>query len=472
MFSIAIAISAFVAYALTHAAPDRYSHAYVTAALLLTTASIVLHVQGKRRHGIPKNVLGLDVVFLIGFMIVNFTTVLYVYSGAVSAHAVQWRVPVAKYFMESTMGATLGISGFCCGFAGAMDLHRFQAGSRRWWSAQPFSISLRHAVLLSFTGGILLAFFLVRNRGTYFGGTYSGVSDIPEIDTIAFTLSQIALTVSAAFSVIVMLKNGADDFARCVLTQVPWFVLLLAMFIHGDRGGIIQNSGPVFFLIFLKTPRRLLLPLSVFGLILLLAALAVVRVVRQQARGGPEVWSNAIVDSQPSDLVHSTLENVGYSGQMLLIAVRHTRQNGYFHGVFMRDSVLAAIPFSRRFISRLGIGRTQTYRGSTDLLSTIVHGRTRSTGTGTSSTADLYFDFAWPGVFFGHLFVGYIAAICTPRSMLQFSDDRRLALYLAVIGFFAIMARYNAISMTFRHILYSAAIIYAVTRILPGARLR
>lgn len=426
-------------------------------ASILTTAITVFsnHYMSVHRQKTIMPILSLDVLFLLGLLAVNFSVPAMIAFGHIDFKFIEWPLNSGVFYSKYIAVALLATSGFSCSYLVAFrEDKRLLATSVD--TAKSISMTVR-PIFLAIPGVILFIDFLIGAGMHYVGGSYNDVSSLEERYDIPFWFARMLLTLSVA--TIVVRSSGAKTafFSFQNLVIFAFYFLAVSMVaIHGDRGSLIMMISPFLYLLFSKVPKRLWTVSTISFVIIGLVFVTAIRVSRNLEQRSLEGIFYSFWEASDRDSMLVAANNIGGSGMLLPVAMKYVESNELTNGRLAFTSILGIIPYSRRVLRESGFLSDSPSWGlqGANLLTRLVNGPHATSGTGTTSVAEFYFDFGVFGVFFGHCLLGAMTAYLvatTGRSQ----NAHMFALYIYSIGVFAIMARYSVISFLVREVGYA-----------------
>ncbi len=436
-------------------APKGFESEFNGSILAIALTVFLNHYVSVHRQKTIVPILSLDVLFLFGLLVVNFSAPAMIAFGYTDFKSIQWPLSSGTFYSQYIAVALLAASGFSSGC-----LSVFREGKRllgtSLFTAKSMPTAIR-PIFLAIPGAILFLDFLIGAGTHYIAGSYNDVSSLEERYDIPFWLARMFLTCSVASIFVHSFEVKATFFKFQNLFIFAFYFLAVSMVaIHGDRGGLIMMSSPFLYLAYTKIPRRFWTVSIILFVMVGIVFVAALRISRNLEHRSLEGLFYSFWEASAGDSVLVAANNIGGSGILLPVAMKYVESHDLANGRLAFVSLVGAIPYSRRVLLESGVFEGSplwSLRGA-DLLTRLVNGANATSGTGTTSVAEFYLDFGVVGVFLGHCLLGiltaYIMAIAG-RS----KNTHILVLYIYSLGVFAIMARYSVTSFLVREVGYT-----------------
>ncbi len=435
------ALFSMVALGMVWSAPPDYSEAFVLAVLILLALVLVSHYRFSMRIAGNNPLISLDVWYLLGLVTVSFSVPVLLVFWALPFSGIRWSPSASIHFSASVALSLLAICAFSTGFLWSWGRRERTIQSKAPRGNGALLPSLALAFLIP--GTLLLSYFLVFSGATYLSGSYNDVSSVAEVYEVPFSVAQILLTLSMCCVVLRTRRLSEIIHPSNALYLAPYVITMLALTIHGDRGGVILLSSPLLYAMFRHTPKRLQTPLLLGVLLFGMLAVSILRTSRNlDDRTLGNIVDTAAEMDVSRDLKTAAL-NLGGSGLLLPIAMAHVEDDGVAFGRYTAISSLGLLPYSRRTLTYAGLLPQYEHYESASLLTEIVNGPNARSGVGTTTTAEFYLDLGVLGVVLGQFTIGWLAALLQFSAQRTRSDVRLAIIYVFSLGLFAVLARYS-----------------------------
>ncbi len=406
--------------------------------------------------------LSLDIIFMIGIVSMCFSIPIMDTIGVQKFDPYLTKNFPLLYYYKSLVLSLIAISSFSCGFmlSRSSTTSIIKNNKNTSWreTTQYFLIP----------GTILLLYFLIFSGKHYISGSYGLVHSVEEKYQVPFYISQILLTLTA-ISIAIRSKRIRHYFSlKNILYLFPYYVLILILAIHGDRGTLIVCISPLLYIFFSHTPKRFTTLSLIIGIGIALLILGSLRTARNQDKRGLSTIIDATSQIPMSENLILSATNIGGSGLILASAMEYQEKNGMTMGRFTLNALIGIIPYSRRFLYNANILPKWKFSQSADLLTHHILGPHSTSGVGTTTVADFYLEFGWIGVLAGHFLIGWSAGYIQAKGESTGAEQDKKMLYIFSIGVFAIMPRYAAISTFVKLIGYAfiaILLVHTITRI-------
>jgi oligosaccharide repeat unit polymerase len=393
--------------------------------------------------------------FLIGYFILNFSLPIIGVFGEVSYRIIISENVSINAINSSVFYSFYGQVAFMLGANGYFSERDIETNDKRNFLPS-ISICKICSMLLFF---LLLLLILTIGPG-YFFGEYKGVYGRTGLGNFLFYLTQIIAVCSSALLLIRITNKGIrNSYFECILLS-PYMILIFLYVISGDRGELIYILGPIGYVYASNSKRfKNISTIKFFSLILIfLFVIGFLRELRNESQSVFNISANQSFFS----IIGIAMTNVGSSGLLLPAAIDEVENNGYVNGLFTLNAVLGAVPGLRGLLQETVNYGDDVFLESASLLTQRLYGQHSTTGSGTSSVADLYLDFGIWWLIIGHYLLGRLAT----NIKKWYLDTNSWAYHLTFaisIGVFATLARYAIIPMLIKYLLFPLLIMLIIS---------
>lgn len=446
----------------------------VVFALLAALFEVVLWARRERRantlnwcHPVP--------VFALGYCIVYYQLPFCYHAGFDLSYYSNYVIFSPHNVSYCVLLASLGLSAFFCGEQ-ILTLRRrpFQvdAGVRSTIDNQILQnastkIKNANSAILFLTIIFFLFYLKSIGLGSYFGFAYGSKSN-PAFSTHLNFLYTIFLYIAILLDFSRLIKTRPTSFIQYLRT---WDVrvLLVTLFtivpyvLSGDRGSYLQPLALIVIPYFVLSK-----PMKLFKSMAIATTMAFILVVVGDTRGRMSVsWTDALtarIASVANPAAWPTIELANSFGTFNIATGYFPQKYEYQNGVKTLYSIASLIPFSSFFTDVRKKNLESDYVLSSSLFFTnILTQGTFSSGSGTSTLADIYIDFGPYGIPIVLFLWGmFMAWICRNVMISQSSNFVFLYSYYSYVN---IYVNRSTFFTGFNHLIWVFLIVFFIKRL-------
>lgn len=342
-----------------------------------------------------------DVLFLFGYLIVNFQWPIMLAISRVDEASYSQLSRISTHVNFGTWLSLLGLLSWMTGF---------------WsfkYSFTPKKIHLQKKYKLGFRDlrnfSLLLFILFLLTAGTEFysgaiykiGGSADAISGLAAYIYTVFHVSIITLTGVVVYSTKDQYK---DNFFRWILGFDKIYLSIVGLycaifFFVGDRGGPVQVLM-AFFLLY----GSIIKPVS-FWKFLVLAVIGISAMYEIGNLRGGEMNAQANSDG---NFLYDVTVSLASSARTLYIAIDYVHNvDDLFFGKLWLGNIFGIFPFLQKLYISL-TGEPAYLLNSASFVTYLRHGLNAPTGEGTSLIGDIYLNFGEPGIVFFMFWLGYL----------------------------------------------------------------
>jgi len=284
-----------------------------------------------------------------------------------------------------------------------------------YWQFNPRSLQRISTILYA----ISLVLFVFVNGRTYLSGNYNQET----LNNMSGTLGTYIVVLMGAFFVITVisvsirlsatgskitlggyLSGFSPFFYICMLTYL-FFVVSF-----GDRGPVITYVMTFAGGFFVTSKKNMNVVTLIVLLLITATVISVWGMMRLDKENGLSFKQRATELYSDHQTISPATSELAGSNKVTIMAIESTpSQFPYRYGLFTFNNLVSIIPFSSSILRALGIHIPPTLAHSSSFLNWYDHGdNANAAGVGTSTIADIYFDFGWPGVIIVMLLLGML----------------------------------------------------------------